>query len=333
MGLPALLRNKMNLSTKTMAALSRLGILALVIVLGYLIDPAFLSGRNISNNLANASILIILGIGQTIAIITNGPDLSSGSVMTICGVIAAILMKSFGLNFVAAILLAVLVGAVLGMLNGYMIAYVGLPSFISTYGLQWAVFGFAYVILKGYVLYDFDEVFRFMGNGTLFGFLQMLTIIMVVLVILSTLLMKKTNSGRQFYAVGSNREAAGMSGIDPKKVIIKAFVLSGTLSGFAGILYVARMNTVQADIGSAYLLPVLATVYMGGTSACGGEGSVLGTVLGAIVMTLFTNCLNLLAVPSEWRDAIIGGLIILTVLLDITVKKRMSARKSVLICD
>ncbi|WP_101911272.1 ABC transporter permease [Marasmitruncus massiliensis] len=323
------LKNRKRLSTSAVSSVSRLAVLLIIIIMGCIIDSSFLSMRNISNNLANASILIVLGIGQTIAIITNGPDLSSGSVMTICGVIAAILMKSYDVNFVLAILLAVLVGCFLGALNGYMIAYVGLPSFISTYGLQWAVFGFAYVILKGYVLYDFDPTFRFIGNGSLFGFLQMTTVVMVVFVIFGTLLLKKTNFGRQCYAVGSNREAANMSGIDPQKVIMKAFILSGMLSGVTGILYVARMNTVQSDIGSAYLLPVLATVYMGGTSASGGEGGIWGTVVGALVMTMVTNCLNLLAVPSEWRDAIIGVLIIVTVLLDITVKKRMAKRKRV----
>lgn len=323
------LGNKKMLSVEMVPTVSRLAVLVLVIAMGCAIDPSFLSMRNISNNLANASILIVLGIGQTIAIITNGPDLSSGSIMTISGVLAAILMKNYNLNFVVAIMLALLLGSFLGALNGSMIAYVGIPSFISTYGLQWAVFGFAYVILKGYVLYDFNPSFRFIGNGMLFGFLQMTTVVMAVFVVLGVLLLKKTNFGRQCYAVGSNRETAQMSGIDPKKVIMKAFILSGFLSAVTGILYVARMNTVQSDIGSAYLLPVLATVYMGGTSAAGGEGGIVGTVVGALVMTMVTNCLNLLAVPSEWRDAIIGVLIILTVLLDITVKKRMSKRKDV----
>lgn len=318
-------------SMEMVPSVSRLAMLVLVIIMGCAIDSSFLSLRNISNNLANASILIVLGIGQTVAIITNGPDLSSGSIMTISGVLAAILMKTYNMNFVAAILLAILLGCFLGALNGTMIAYVGIPSFISTYGLQWAVFGFAYVILKGYVLYDFDHAFRFIGNGSLFGCLQMTIVVMAVFVVSGVLLLKKTTFGRQCYAVGSNREAADMSGIDPKKIIMKAFIISGMLSAVTGILYVARMNTVQSDIGSAYLLPVLATVYMGGTSASGGEGGVIGTVVGALVMTMVTNCLNLLAVPSEWRDAIIGVLIILTVLLDMAVKKRMSQRKGVAI--
>ena len=307
--------------------ISRLAVLLVILCFGIFIDKSFISFRNISNNLANASILIVLGIGQTVAIITNGPDLSASSVMTICAVVAAILMKSMGVPFVIAILAAVLLGGLLGALNGYMIAYVGIPSFVATYGLQWAVFGFAYVILNGYVLYGFEDSFRFIGNGTLFGFLQMPIVIMIIFVILGTLLLKKTNFGRMCFSVGSNQEAAVMSGINSKTVIVKAFVLSGVLSALAGILFVSRMNAVQSDIGNAYLLPVLATVYMGGTSALGGEGSIFGTVIGALVITVVTNCLNLLSVPSEWRDAIIGLLIIVTVLADIMLKQRVTNRK------
>jgi len=324
-------KNILGLSASALPALSRLVVFIAIIILGYFIDESFLSGRNISNNITNASILIVLGIGQTIAIITNGPDLSSGSIMTICAVVAAILMKNYNVHFIVAILSALFLGAGLGALNGYMIAYVGIPSFISTYGLQWAVFGFAYVILRGYVLYDFGETFRFIGNGTLFNFLQMPIVIMLILVVLGTLLLKKTNFGRKCYAVGSNRTCATMSGINSKTVILRAFILSGLMSAMAGILFIARMNAVQADIGAAYLLPVLATVYMGGTSASGGEGGILGTVVGALIITIVTNCMNLLAVPSEWRDAIIGVLIIVTVLVDSIVKKRIARRQTAVV--
>lgn len=327
---------KFRLPVISVSAISRLAVLVAIIALGCVIDDTFLMSRNISNNLTNASILIVLGIGQTIAIITNGPDLSSGSIMTICAVVAAILMKNFQVHYIIAILAALGLGGLLGSLNGYMIAYVGLPSFISTYGLQWAVFGFAYVILQGYVLYDFNDAFRFIGNGVLFRdwfgtFLQMPIVIMVILVALGIFLLRKTNFGRKCYAVGSNRTCATMSGINSKTVIMGAFVLSGVLSACAGVLFVARMNAVQADIGNAYLLPVLATVYMGGTSAAGGSGGILGTFVGALVITIVTNCMNLLAVPSEWRDAIIGVLIIVTVLIDSVVNNRMAKRKKALI--
>ncbi|MGE5613900.1 MAG: ABC transporter permease [Bacillota bacterium] len=323
------IRNRIfNPSFGLLPVISRLAVLLAIIVFGFCIDKSFLSMRNISNNITNASILIILGIGQTIAIITSGPDLSSSSVMTICAVITAILMKNHNVNFVISILVALLCGAMLGALNGYMVSYVGIPSFISTYGLRWAVFGFAYVILQGYVLYNFNETFRFIGTGKLFGFLQMPIVIMIAFVILIWFLLKKTNFGRKCYAVGSNSICAVMSGINSKNTVMGAFIVSALLSAFAGVLFVARENAVQADIGNAYLLPVLAAVFMGGTSPKGGEGGILGTIVGAFIITIITNCMNLLAVPSEWRDAIIGILIIVTVLLDSIIKKRIARRQT-----
>jgi len=327
-------KKRLHVSAGLMPSMSRLGVLALIVVIGYIIDPVnFLSSGNINNNIANASILIILGIGQTIAIITNGPDLSAGSIMTICAVIAAVLMKNYEVNFIIAIIVALGIGCILGALNGYMIAYVGIPSFVSTYGLLWVLFGFAYVILSGYVLYDFAPAFRFIGNGKLFGFLQMPIVIMLFLVVLGVLLLRKTNFGRKCYSVGSNETCATMSGINSKTVVLRAFILSGLLAACAGVLYVGRFNAVQADIGNPYLLPVLATVFMGGTSPTGGEGGIFGTIFGALVITIVSNMINLLAVPSEYRDGIIGVLIIVTVLLDSVVKngvfrRRTSAKQS-----
>ncbi len=321
-------RKTVHLPAISMSVVSRLVVLVVIIILGFCIDSSFLTMRNINNNVSNASILIILGIGQTIAIITNGPDLSSGSVMTISAVIAAILMKNYDVNFIVAILIALLCGALIGMLNGYMIAYVGIPSFISTYGLMWAIFGFAYVLLNGYVLYSFGSAFRFIGNGSLFGFLGMPIVVMVIIAILGVLLLRKTSFGRKCYAVGSNNTCAKMSGINSKRVVMGAFVLSAVLSAFAGVLFVARENAVQADIGNAYLLPVLAAVFMGGTSPAGGQGGIFGTIMGALIITIVTNCMNLLAVPSEWREAIIGILIITTVLLDTIINKRIAKRQT-----
>lgn len=315
-------------SADMLPLLSRLAVFVAVIILGCFVDSSFLTFRNIDNIFANASILIVLGIGQTITVITCGPDLSSGSIMTISAVIAGISMKNFNLPFILAILLAIVTGAVIGLLNGYMIGYVGLPSFISTYGLQWAVFGFAYVILQGYILYDFDKVFRFIGNGRLFGVLQMPILVFVILATIGIWVLRKTSFGRKCYAVGSNRTCSTMSGVNSKRVILQAFMVSGVMSAFAGLLFIARMNAVQSDIGSAYLLPVLATVYMGGTSIAGGEGGIFGTVVGALIITIVTNCMNLLAVASEWRNAIIGILIIATVLLDSVVKSRVSLQKA-----
>ncbi len=315
--------NKKMLTSDNVSAISRFATLLIVIIAGCIISPDFLSQRNLGLIITNASILIILGIGQTVAIITSGPDLSSGSIMTICCVIASIMVKNGNVWFPLAMLAAIAVGLLIGSVNGYMVAHVGIPSFISTYGLQWAVFGFSYVILKGYVLYDFPTDFRFIGNGKLLG-IDMPVILMVLCVAIMSFVMSRTTEGRKFYAVGSNPTTAKMSGVNSEATIIKAFMVSGLFSAIAGILFVARNNAVQSDIGKNYLLTTLATVYMGGTSPDGGEGTIIGTVVGALIIQIVQNLMNLISVPSDWRDAIIGGLIIITVLSDILLKKRVA---------
>ncbi len=306
----------------TWASLGRLAALIVLCMIVGFFSPVFFSERNVSITITNACILIIMGVGQTITIITRGPDLSMGSIMTITAVVCALMVKA-GIFFGVAFAAALLFGAAIGLLNGIMIAKVGLPSFISTYGLQWAVFGFAYVILQGYVVYDFDADFRFIGNGYLFDLIPMPIVVMALVVGGGYLLLRKTTLGRKFYAVGANTDAAYMSGIDVSRTVITAFILSGTLAALAGIVFVARINAVQSDIGVDYLLTTIAVVYMGGTSATGGQGGVFGTLVGALIMAVVENAMNLFGVPSVWRNAIIGALIIVTLLLDLQLKKRV----------
>ncbi len=306
----------------TVSGVGRVFALLLICVAMGFVSPVFFTARNISLIITNASIMAILGVGLTITVITCGPDLSVGSILTITAVVAVIMVKA-NFHFLVSFAVALLMGTALGFLNGVLVTKVGLPSFISTYGLQWALFGFAYVILKGYVIYNFDADFRFIGNGYLIGPISMPIVVMVIVVFLGWFILRKTTIGRMFYATGANRDAARMSGIDTGKAILLAFSISGFLSALAGIVLVARINACQADIGKNLLLPSLATVYMGGTRATGGQGGVFGTLVGAVIMTVVENGMNLLGVPSVWRNAIIGTLIILTVLANIAVSKQL----------
>ncbi|HOV38962.1 MAG TPA: ABC transporter permease [Spirochaetales bacterium] len=305
-----------------LSSLGRVAALAIVCIGMGFISPVFFSPRNIILVVTNASVMAILGVGLTITVITCGPDLSVGSILTIAAVVAVIMVKA-EVNFIIAFLAALLLGTLLGILNGFLVAKVGLPSFISTYGLQWALFGFAYVILKGYVIYDFDADFRFIGNGLFAGVVPMPIVVMLLVVALGWFILRKTTLGRMFYATGANKVAAQMSAINTGKAIFLAFGISGFLSALAGLVLVARINACQADIGKNILLSSLATVYMGGTRATGGQGGVFGTLIGALIMTVVENAMNLLGVPSVWRNAITGTLIIFTVLANLWVSNRL----------
>ena len=275
----------------------------------------FLNVGNLLNVVRNASILIILGVGQTITLTARDVDLSVGSVLSLTSVVAAILLNRYGFAAPTAMAIALIVGAILGLMNGLLIMYVGLPPFIATYGTLWVLFGFAYLILQGAVIYGFPAGFRFIGNGTLVG-IPMPIVIMAVVFLLGYILLHHTTLGRRFFATGANTETARMSGIKVERVVIAAYVISGLLAALAGLVLIAYTNGSEARIGDTYLLPVMAVVVMGGTSLAGGQGNLVGTLTASLIMAVIHNGMNILAVPAIWQSFVVGLLIIGTVLAD-----------------
>ena len=301
---------------------SRFFVLILLCIALTLASPVFLTGTNALNVLRVASLLVILGIGETIVILTAGIDLSIGAVLTLSSVIAAAGIKA-DVPLPLALASGLAVGAGLGFLNGLMVAVVKLPAFIATYGMLWVASGFAVVLLKGHVIYGFKEDFRFLGVGNLMG-IPMPIIIMVILWIPAYLLMRRTTFGRSLYAVGANQEAARLSGIKKDRTLILAYTLSGLLAAAAGLVYVARLNASEAGIGANMLLPAIAAVVIGGTSLFGGEGGIVGTLIGALIMTIVQNGMNLLGIESVWQGVVLGALIVVAVLLDQWARKTMA---------
>jgi ribose transport system permease protein len=305
---------------------SRLFVLVLLCIVLTLASPVFFTGTNALNVLRVASLLVILAIGETIVILTAGIDLSIGSVLTLSSVIAAAGLKA-DLPLPLALASGLAVGAFLGFLNGLMVAVVKLPAFIATYGMMWVASGFAVVLLKGHVIYGFNENFRFLGVGNPMG-IPMPIIIMVVLWIPAYLLLRRTTFGRCLYAVGANQEAARLSGVKKDQTLILAYTLSGFLAAAAGLVYVARLNASEAGIGANMLLPAIAAVVIGGTSLFGGEGGIVGTLIGALIMTIVQNGMNLLGIESVWQGVILGALIAVAVLLDQWARKALADESS-----
>ena len=281
----------------------------------------FLNMNNLLNIVRNASILIIIGVGETITLTARDVDLSVGSVLSLTSVVAAIMLNRYGMPFPLAILAALLIGAVLGLINGLLITYVGLPPFIATYGTLWVLFGFAYLILQGAVIYGFPAGFRVIGNGHLLG-IPMPIVVMTVVFLTGYFLLHHTTLGRRFFATGANIETARMSGIKVERVIIAAYAISGFLAAVAGLVLIAYTNGSEARIGDSYLLPVMAVVVMGGTSLAGGQGNLVGTLVAALIMAVIHNGMNILAVPAIWQSLVVGLLIIGTVLADQGLRKR-----------
>jgi len=281
----------------------------------------FLSTNNLLNVIRNASILIIVGIGQTITLTAKDVDLSIGSVMSLTSVVAAIMITKMGIYFPFAIIAALALGALLGLVNGSLITYMGLPPFVATYGTLWVLFGFAYLILRGAVVYGFPEEFRFIGNGSLFG-IPTPIIVMAIVFAIAYFVLYHTTLGRRFFATGANAEAARMSGIRETRIVIIAYVISGFLAALAGVVLIAYTNGSEATIGNTYLLPVLAVVVMGGTSLSGGQGNLTGTLIAALIMAVIHNGMNILAISAVWQQLVVGLMILGTVLADRWIGKR-----------
>lgn len=293
---------------------SRVIVLLLLVVGLAIASPVFFTVSNMLNILRLGSLMVILGVGETIVVLTAGIDLSIGAVLAISSVCSALSIKA-GVPLPLALLVGMGVGLGLGLLNGLMVAVVKLPAFIATYGMLWVASGFAVMLLKGHVIYGFNDDFRFLGIGALFG-IPMPIIIMVLVLIPAYVLTRRTTYGRSLYAVGANPEAARLSGVNKKQTLIVAYMLSGLLAAVAGLVFVARLNASEANLGSSMLLPTMAAVVIGGTSLFGGQGGVVGTLIGALIMTIVQNGMNLLGVQSEWQGVVQGALVVVAVMLD-----------------
>jgi ribose transport system permease protein len=293
--------------------LSRLATIILLLVVLTLVSPAFLSYQNLLNIVRQASLLFLLASGLTIVILTAGIDLSIGSVLALSASVAA--------NFIqqgwiwAGSLVGLMIGAGCGLLNGLMVAVVGLPPFIATYGMLWIAAGFAQVFMKGEIISGFPSGFRYLGAGYFAG-VPFPILVMVVILAACFMALRRTNFGRYVYVIGANREASRLSGISIRGNLLLVYSLSGLISALAGLVYISRINAVESTIGEPLLLPAIAAVCIGGTSLFGGEGGIAGTLIGALIMTLVTNGMNLLNVSPYWQSFVMGAIVVLAVAVD-----------------
>jgi ribose transport system permease protein len=286
-------------------------IIVLLVALSF-VSPAFLSVQNLTNILRQASLLFLLASGLTVVILTAGIDLSIGSVLALSASVAA--------NFIqqgwiwAGSLIGLAIGAGCGLLNGLMVA-VGLPPFIATYGMLWVAEGFAQVFMKGEIISGFPASFRFLGAGYVAG-VPVPILVMIVVLMVCIFALRRTNFGRYVYFFGANRQAARLSGISIRGNLLLVYSLSGLISAFAGLVYISRIDAVESTIGEPLLLPAIAAVCIGGTSLFGGEGGIGGTMVGALIMTLVTNGMNLLNASPYWQPFVMGAIVVLSVAID-----------------
>jgi len=294
--------------------------LLLLVILMALIAPNFFSIKNGLNIAQAVSINAVVASGMTVVILTAGIDLSVGSIVAASGV-ATVLLLNGGVPTVIAALVAILVGALIGLINGAIIAYLALPAFIVTLGALTYARGIAYSMHGGPVQIAGESGIESIGNGSIGG-IPMPVFIMIFVYWFFWFLLERTKFGRHVYAVGGNPQAARLSGIDVKKVLMSVYVISGVTAGLAGLMFASRVRSGQVTAGVGYELDAITAVILGGTSLFGGRGRIFGTLIGALLIGVLSNGLVLLGVPIYTQLMIKGGVIILAVAIDTLRSKR-----------
>ena len=296
---------------------SLVGLLVLITIVTIL-SPSFLSTKNIFNILRQTSVNGIIATGMTFVILTGGIDLSVGSILAISGAVCASLLAS-GQNIIIAVLAALIIGAMVGFLNGFIITKGKLQPFIATLATMTILRGLTLVYTDGkpITLGSGDLAIKFgqIGGGKIFG-TPTPALIMILVFAICAFVLKNTQMGRYTYALGSNEEATKLSWLNTDKIKIAVYTISGILASVAGIIITSRLFSAQPTAGDGYELDAIAAVVLGGTSLTGGKGKITGTIIGALIIGVLSNALNILDVSSYYQMMVKGAVILVAVLLD-----------------
>lgn len=307
-------RSRLAPSRDVMQALYRLIAVALLCAALTTLSDVFFTTNNILNVLRQTALLFLMASGLTLVILTAGLDLSVGANIALSACLAASVMKATG-SPLLGMATGIGCGAAVGFANGILVTALRIPSFIATYGMMWMLTGVTYYYMAGETIHGFPPGFRQLGSGYLLG-VPMPVYVMVVFLLIGGLFAQRTVWGQQIYAIGANPVAARLSGVPVERRLVLVYAVSGAMAGLASLIILARINSAQGDIGEELTLPAIAAVLVGGTSLFGGSGTVAGTLIGALFLTLVLNGMNLLQIHSSWQPLVTGIIILLAVWID-----------------
>lgn len=298
---------------------SLIGLILLCLIITF-VTPSFLTVANITNVFTQVSVNAIIAVGMTFVILTGGIDLSVGSTLAISGAISASVIKSTG-NIFLAIIAASIVGILVGFVNGFLIAKGKLQAFIATLATMTIFRGLTLVFTNGTPISKLPESFLNIGNAKL-GFIPIPVLITVVVAAISIYVLSQTRFGRYLYALGGNEESAKLSGINTDRIKMLTYVVSGFVSAIAGVIITSRIGSASPNAGTGFELDAIAAVVIGGTSLSGGEGKISGTIIGALIIGILNNGLNLMNVSPFYQSIVKGLVILIAVLLDKKSRKK-----------
>ena len=294
-----------------------------VLVVGLSIaHPRFLTQSNVTSILLQAAVYVIMALGMSFVLMTGGIDLSQGSLLALVGVAAADLLQRTN-SIPLAIIATILVGAAVGAANGLVVSCLKIPPFIMTLSTMYLCRGLTLVITQATPITVQNTSFKWIGGGSVLG-IPVPVIIFLIAAAVGQFILSYTATGRYILAVGSNREAARLSGVKTRWNECKVYIISGVMVAIAGIVYVARLGAAQATAGETYEMEAVAASVLGGTSVLGGEGGIIGTVMGAIVVAIIRNAIVLLNVSTYYQQMITGAVILVAVIIDVQRKARVA---------
>ncbi len=311
----------LNKPVEAIRRLSVLGILLLICVVFAFGSSDFLTASNLLNVALQTSIIAIVAIGMTFVILTAGIDLSVGSLMAICGALAAGIAVRQGMDTYLSISIALGAGLFLGAINGLMVVKGGIPPFVATLSMLAIARGLTLVYTDGRPIAGLDERFIYWGTGQVLG-IPLPVIIMIVIAVVAHIISRYTPFGLHVYSTGGNEETTRLAGISPDRIKLAVYMISGFLAALGGILLAARLWSAQPNAAVGWELDAIAAPVIGGTSLFGGVGSIGGTVIGAFIIGVLSNGLNLMGVPSYYQQVIKGLVLILAVAVDLINKRR-----------
>lgn len=277
-------------------------------------NGAFVDKTNVMNVARAFSAYAIAGLGVSMVIMLGGIDISICAIYGLAGVMAALSIKA-GIPVVPAILIGLLSGAACGVVNAVLVIYCKLPPYIATLGTQQIFRGICYITTRGYPISGLGSGFLWLGQSYIFG-IPVAVYAMAIITVLFAIFRNKTTTGRRIFALGGNEEATRISGINVTRLKFLCFILSGVTAAFAGIMNASKLGVCQPTAGSGFEMDAIASVVIGGSSLSGGEGTVVGTIIGAAIIGVLRNALVLLSVDSYFQTLIIGTVIIVAVSID-----------------
>lgn len=294
------------------------GTLIVLVVFFSIFGNNFLTWSNISGILLSTAVIGILALGTTFVIITGGIDLSIGTGMTLAAVMTGVLITNLGMPVWIGVLGGVATGVLMGLVNGLNITFLRLPPFIATLAMMMVAQGLALVISGVRPIYFSSSApdFKQIALGTIIPGLPNAVLITLILAVVAYLVLNKTILGRITFAIGSNEEATRLSGVNTRRWKIFIYMFAGAFTGIAGVVLASRLDSAQPQLGVGYELQAIAAVIIGGTSLLGGRGSILGTVIGALIMSVLINGLRIMSIQTEWQNVVVGIVILIAVFFD-----------------